>query len=149
MAFIITTFALRYPWGNATGTEVYRNIGNSSINQSKVIWCYNFKGEGHMARRCTQPNRPKNSEWFKEKMLLAQALESGIILDEEQLAFLADPGDRVDSSPYTQTLPTTVIFHTDDLDAFDSDCNEALSASAVLMAKLFAYDSDVLSDIPN
>ncbi|GKD00654.1 retrovirus-related pol polyprotein from transposon TNT 1-94 [Tanacetum coccineum] len=78
-------------------------------------------------------------------MLLAQALESGMILDEEHLAFLADPMDRVDSGLYTQTLPTTAIFYTDDLDAFDSDCDEAPSASVVLMAKLYAYDLDVLS----
>ncbi|GKA30184.1 hypothetical protein Tco_0716489 [Tanacetum coccineum] len=63
-----------------------------------------------MARQCTQPKRLKNSEWFMEKMLLAQAQE----------------------------------VRTDDLDAFDSDCDEAPSASAVLMAKLSAYDSDVL-----
>ncbi|GKE03978.1 hypothetical protein Tco_1395996, partial [Tanacetum coccineum] len=30
--------------------------------------------------------------WFKEKMLLVQAQESGQVLDEDQLAFLADPG---------------------------------------------------------
>ncbi|GJT89594.1 hypothetical protein Tco_1078439 [Tanacetum coccineum] len=72
-----------------------------------------------------------------------------LILDEEQLAFLADLGDRVDSGPDTQTLPNTAIFQTDDLDAFDSDCDEAPSASAVLMAKLFAYDSDVLFEVPN
>ncbi|GJT52193.1 retrovirus-related pol polyprotein from transposon TNT 1-94 [Tanacetum coccineum] len=36
-------------------------------------------------------------------------------------------------------------FQTDDLDAFDSDCDEAPSASAVLMAKLFLYDSKTLS----
>ncbi|GKC39456.1 hypothetical protein Tco_1051840 [Tanacetum coccineum] len=50
---------------------------------------------------------------------------SRITLDEEQLAFLADPGDRADSGPDTQTLPTTAIFQTDVLDAFDSDCDEA------------------------
>ncbi|GKE81393.1 hypothetical protein Tco_1551393 [Tanacetum coccineum] len=33
-------------------------------------------GEGHMARQCTQPKRPRNSTWFKEKMLLVQAQES-------------------------------------------------------------------------
>ncbi|GKB02729.1 hypothetical protein Tco_0830818, partial [Tanacetum coccineum] len=49
-------------------------------------------GEGNMARQCTQPKRPRNSAWFKEKMLLVQAQESGQVLDEEQLAFLADPG---------------------------------------------------------
>ncbi|GKD26419.1 hypothetical protein Tco_1232633 [Tanacetum coccineum] len=34
---------------------------------------------------------------------------------------------------------------TDDLDAFDSDCDEAPSIRAVLMANLFSYDSDVIS----
>ncbi|GKC24102.1 hypothetical protein Tco_1026252, partial [Tanacetum coccineum] len=38
---------------------------------------------------------------------------------------------------------------TDDLDAFDSDCDETPSASTVLMAKLFAYDHDVLSKVPS
>ncbi|GJY04865.1 hypothetical protein Tco_0370805 [Tanacetum coccineum] len=55
------------------------------------------KGEGHMARQCTKPKRSKNSEWFKEKILLAQTLESGAVLDEEQMAFLADNGDAVPS----------------------------------------------------
>nr|GFB08612.1 hypothetical protein [Tanacetum cinerariifolium] len=62
--------------------------------------------------------------WFKEKKLLAQAKQA-------------------------EALPTTAIFQTDDLDAFSSDCNEASSASAVLMAKLSAYDSDVLFEVPN
>nr|GEU57251.1 retrovirus-related Pol polyprotein from transposon TNT 1-94 [Tanacetum cinerariifolium] len=49
------------------------------------------QGEGHMARQFTKPKRPRSSAWFKEKMLLVQAQESGQVLDEEQLAFLADP----------------------------------------------------------
>nr|GEU47638.1 integrase, catalytic region, zinc finger, CCHC-type, peptidase aspartic, catalytic [Tanacetum cinerariifolium] len=40
-------------------------------------------------------------------------------------------------------LVTTSTFQTDDLDAFDSDYDEAPSASAVLMAKLFANETDV------
>nr|GEV43543.1 hypothetical protein [Tanacetum cinerariifolium] len=38
------------------------------------------------------------------------------------------------------------IFQTDDLDAFDSKCDEAPSASIVLITKLSAYDLDVLSE---
>ncbi|GJY02820.1 hypothetical protein Tco_0360972 [Tanacetum coccineum] len=45
-----------------------------------------------MDRQCTQPKRPRNAAWFKDQAMLAKALESGQILDEEQLAFLADPG---------------------------------------------------------
>ncbi|GJV27305.1 hypothetical protein Tco_1383753 [Tanacetum coccineum] len=48
--------------------------------------------EGHMARQCTQPKRPRNASWYKEKEMLAEAQEAGQILDEEQLAFLADLG---------------------------------------------------------
>ncbi|GKA92134.1 hypothetical protein Tco_0814059 [Tanacetum coccineum] len=39
-------------------------------------------------------------------------------------------------------------FQTDDLDAFDSDCDEAPSASSVLMAKLSSYDFETLSEVP-
>ncbi|GJW23815.1 hypothetical protein Tco_0034437 [Tanacetum coccineum] len=42
--------------------------------------------------KCTQPKRPRNDAWFKEKLMLAEAQEAGQTLDEEQLAFLADPG---------------------------------------------------------
>ncbi|GJX01866.1 hypothetical protein Tco_0185779 [Tanacetum coccineum] len=67
--------------------------GNNVAGQAKVVKCYNFKGEWHIARQCIQPKRPRNSACFKEKMLLVQAQESGQVLDEEQLAFLADCDD--------------------------------------------------------
>ncbi|GKA47585.1 hypothetical protein Tco_0740468 [Tanacetum coccineum] len=35
--------------------------------------------------------RPKNAAWFKDEAMLVEAQEAGHILDEEQLAFLADP----------------------------------------------------------
>ncbi|GJS50918.1 hypothetical protein Tco_0624280 [Tanacetum coccineum] len=68
-----------------------------------------------MARQCTKPKRPINSEWFKEKAILAEALESGVKLDEEQMAFLAYNGDTITITP---------------------------SASVVLMAKLSSDDSE-------
>ncbi|GJX18595.1 hypothetical protein Tco_0221272 [Tanacetum coccineum] len=46
----------------------------------------------------------------------------------------------------SQEIPTLIAFQTDDLDAFDSDCDETPSASAILMAKLSSYDSDILSE---
>ncbi|GJT01275.1 retrovirus-related pol polyprotein from transposon TNT 1-94, partial [Tanacetum coccineum] len=69
--------------GNATSIG-----GNKTRGQIRVVKCYNCQGEGHIARQCTQPKRPKNAAWFKEKAMLAEAQESGQILDEEQLAFL-------------------------------------------------------------
>ncbi|GKD04783.1 retrovirus-related pol polyprotein from transposon TNT 1-94 [Tanacetum coccineum] len=119
-------------------------MGTNTANQEKIVHCYNCQGEGHMARQCTKPERPKNSEWFKEKMLLAQALEIGVALDEEHMTFLADDGLTIATGQDTQELTTTAIFQTDDLDAFDSDYDEAPSANAILMAKLPTYDSNVL-----
>ncbi|GJR36463.1 hypothetical protein Tco_1212147 [Tanacetum coccineum] len=58
----------------------------------------------------------------------------------------ADNRDTITTCQQSQEIPTPAIFQTDDLDAFDFDYVEAPSASAVLMAKLSAYDSDVLSE---
>ncbi|GJX99323.1 hypothetical protein Tco_0356342 [Tanacetum coccineum] len=131
---------------NATRSVISRNRGNNAAVQARVVRSYNCHEEGHMARQCTQPKRPRNSAWFKEKILLVQAQEAGQVLDEDQLAFLADP--RVAEIQDTQTTIThNVAFQTDDLDAFDSNRDEAPGAKAVLMANLSSYDSDVISEI--
>ncbi|GJZ39307.1 integrase, catalytic region, zinc finger, CCHC-type containing protein [Tanacetum coccineum] len=121
--------------------------GNVAAGQPRVVKCYNCQGEGHMARQCTQPKRPRNAAWFKEKLMLAEAQEAGQILDEEQLAFLADPG--ISEAPVAQqTIPQNSAFQTDDLDAYDSDCDDLSSAKAVLMANLSSCDPEVLSEVP-
>nr|GEU43700.1 hypothetical protein [Tanacetum cinerariifolium] len=76
--------------------------GNNASGQTRVVKCYNYQGEGHMARQCTQSKRPRNATWYKEKAMLAEAQEARQILDEEQLAFLADPGVP-DEVPYSET----------------------------------------------
>ncbi|GJW90167.1 retrovirus-related pol polyprotein from transposon TNT 1-94 [Tanacetum coccineum] len=74
------------------GQVTVQNVqaGNTWANQPRVIRCYNCNGEGHMAKQCTAKKRVKDSEWFKDKMLLAQAQEVGVVLDEEQHDFLTD-----------------------------------------------------------
>ncbi|GJV44537.1 reverse transcriptase domain-containing protein [Tanacetum coccineum] len=129
--------------GNATSSG-----GNNAGGQARVVKCYNCQGEGHMARQCTQPKRPRNAAWFKEKAMLAEAQESGQILDEEQLAFLADPG-ILDGQAAQTTIPNNAAFQTEDLDAYDSDCDDVSTAQAVLMANLSNYGSDVISEVPH
>ncbi|GKB89185.1 hypothetical protein Tco_0961457 [Tanacetum coccineum] len=41
-----------------------------------------------------------------------------------------------------------VAFQTEDLDAYDSDCDDISSAKAVMMANLSSCDPDVLSEVP-
>ncbi|GJZ99926.1 retrovirus-related pol polyprotein from transposon TNT 1-94, partial [Tanacetum coccineum] len=106
--------------------------GNNEGDQARVVKCYNCQGEGHMARQCTQPKRPRNAAWFKDKAMLAEAQESSQILDEEQLAFLADPGILDIQATHT-IIPNNVAFQTEDLDAYDSDCDDISTAQVVLM----------------
>ncbi|GJY44387.1 integrase, catalytic region, zinc finger, CCHC-type containing protein [Tanacetum coccineum] len=136
MAFLTTVTSS----SNATS---YR--GNNTSGQARVVKCYNCQGEGHMARQCTQPKWPRNVAWYKEKAMFAEAQEAGQILDEEQLAFLADPG--VPDGQVVQTIiPNNAAFQTKDLDTYDSDYDDISNAKAVLMAKLSNYGSDVISE---
>ncbi|GJW28604.1 retrovirus-related pol polyprotein from transposon TNT 1-94 [Tanacetum coccineum] len=120
--------------------------GNKASGQARVVKCYICQGEGHMARQCTQPKRPRNVTWYKEKIMLAEAQEAGQILDEEQLAFLADPG-----VPDGQAVQTIILnnasFQTEDLDTYDSDCDDISNAQAVLMVNISNYGSDVISEL--
>ncbi|GJW18176.1 retrovirus-related pol polyprotein from transposon TNT 1-94 [Tanacetum coccineum] len=136
----------RFCWYENSG-KCYKFRGNNAAGKERVVKCYNCQGEGHMARQCTQPKRPMNSTWFKEKLLLVQEQEAGKELDEEQLAFLADLG-ILDGQAIQTTIPQNAAFHTDDLDAYDSDCDDIYSINTVLMANLSSYNSNVLSEAP-
>ncbi|GJV79176.1 retrovirus-related pol polyprotein from transposon TNT 1-94 [Tanacetum coccineum] len=69
-------------------------VRNANPGQARQVKCYSCNRVGHIARNCTQPKRPQNSEYFKDKMLLMQAQENGVVLDEEQLLFLAGGQDN-------------------------------------------------------
>nr|GFA77850.1 retrovirus-related Pol polyprotein from transposon TNT 1-94 [Tanacetum cinerariifolium] len=138
--------------------------GQARLGQARTVKCYNCNGTGHIARNCTQPKRPQNSKYFKDKMLLMQAQENGVALDAEQLLFLADGPDNafdddVDEQPIQDlALNGDNVFHAEDCDAFDSDVDEAPTAQTMFMANLSSgdpitdevgpsYDSDILSEV--
>ncbi|GJX19797.1 MAK10-like protein [Tanacetum coccineum] len=50
--------------------------GNYETSQPRVVKCYNYQVEGYMARHYTQPKRPRNYAWFKEKLMLVKAQEA-------------------------------------------------------------------------
>nr|GEW06242.1 hypothetical protein [Tanacetum cinerariifolium] len=113
--------------------------------KQRLIVCYNCKGEGHMSKQCTKPKRKRGTEWFKDKVLLVQAQVNGQVLQEEELEFFADPG-TVDSSSNQHVVTTNAAYQANDLDAYDSDCDEINTAKIALMANLSHYGSDNLAE---
>nr|GEV90128.1 retrovirus-related Pol polyprotein from transposon TNT 1-94 [Tanacetum cinerariifolium] len=124
--------------GGAAGYGGVQNrVGNANLGQARQVKCYNCNGTGHIARNCTQPKRPQNFEYYKDKMFLMQAQENEVALDAEQLLFLAGGQDN----------------------AFDDDVDEkpALMVETMFIANLSSanpvtdeagpsYDSDILSE---
>ncbi|GJT35747.1 retrovirus-related pol polyprotein from transposon TNT 1-94 [Tanacetum coccineum] len=46
-------------------------------------------------------------------------------------------------------VPHNAAFQTEDIDTYDSDCEDLSSAQAVFMANISNYGSDVISEVPN
>ncbi|GKA71989.1 integrase, catalytic region, zinc finger, CCHC-type containing protein, partial [Tanacetum coccineum] len=122
---------------NVAGNGGVQNRGAAANHsQDNPIKCYNCNRFGHIAKNCTQPKRPQNSDYFKDKMFLMQAQENGVDLAQKR--------DN--------------IFQADHIDAFDSDIDEAPTAHTMFMANLTStgpvydefgssYDSDILSEV--
>ncbi|GJU72645.1 hypothetical protein Tco_1264050 [Tanacetum coccineum] len=101
-----------------------------------------MKRNDSMPMNCTQPKRPQNSDYFKDKMLLMQAQENGAVLDEEELLFLAgEQGNTFDADVDNQPVQDLAlnednIFQADECDAFDSDVDDEPTAQTIFMANL-------------
>ncbi|GJS60034.1 hypothetical protein Tco_0654818 [Tanacetum coccineum] len=99
------------------------------------------------SKNCTQPKRPQNSDYFKDKMLLMQAQENGAILDEEELLFLGgEQGNTFDADVDNQPVQDLAlnednIFQADECDAFDSDVDDEPTAQSIFMANLSSVGS--------
>nr|GEY41756.1 hypothetical protein [Tanacetum cinerariifolium] len=134
----------------AGGTSRTYTSGASGNNfgKQKTVICYNCKEEDHMSKHCTKPKRKKDESWFKDKVLLVQAQANGQIPHEEELAFLADPG--IAEAQTTQIVIThNASYQADNLDAYDSYCDEINTAKVSLMANLSHYGSNDLVEVHN
>ncbi|GJV04477.1 retrovirus-related pol polyprotein from transposon TNT 1-94 [Tanacetum coccineum] len=126
MSFLSTVVTSRFPstnnqLRNSSNPRQQATIqdGRSNSSQQRVVKCFNCQRE---------------------------AQGSGKVLNEEEYTFLAYLG--VAKGSVTQTVIThNAAYQADDLDAYDSDCDEISTAKAVLMANLSSYDSNVLFEV--
>ncbi|GJX16735.1 hypothetical protein Tco_0217567 [Tanacetum coccineum] len=126
------------------------NPRTQAIIQNSQVMVHNVQGrqsQGYasnarnnqaLGAQCTARKRVKDSEWFKDKMPLAQAQEAGVVLDEEQHDFLADS-----------------------LEETDDYCDDKATANAIFMENVSPvgslnddtvaprYDSDTLFELPH
>nr|GFD59607.1 hypothetical protein [Tanacetum cinerariifolium] len=70
---------------------------------------------------------------------------NGQVLQEEELEFLDDPGIQ-ESSSNQMIITNNAAYQADNLDVYDSDCDEINSIKIALMANLSHYGSDNLAE---
>nr|GEU54068.1 integrase, catalytic region, zinc finger, CCHC-type, peptidase aspartic, catalytic [Tanacetum cinerariifolium] len=151
-------------WGRfVTAVKLNRGLRDSNydqLNQATVqdgmVVVHNIQGR--------QNRGQGNNARGVDKLLLMQAQENRVALDEEQLLFIAGGQDNVvdedvDEKP-VQDLALNVdnVFQADDYDAFDFDVDEAPTAQTMFMENLSSaysvydevslpYDSNILSEV--
>nr|GEU30730.1 Gag-Pol polyprotein [Tanacetum cinerariifolium] len=133
MSFLSAVVASRFP----TTNNPLRNSSNprqqATINNGRVT---------------LQPVQGRQISSATYKVLLVQSQANGQILHEEELAFLADLG--IPEGQATQTVITHYAsYQADDLDAYDSDCDELNTTKVALMVNLSHYGSDALAEVYN
>ncbi|GJU98652.1 hypothetical protein Tco_1327923 [Tanacetum coccineum] len=150
MSFLSTVVTSCFPstnnqLRNSSNPRQQATIHDGRVTVQPLQGRQNSYAAGNYSRQCPKPKRKRDATWFREKVLLVEAQGNGKVLNEEELEFLADPG--IAEGPVTQSVIThNAAYQADDLDAYDSDCDEISTAKAVLMANLSSYGSDVLSE---
>ncbi|GJZ22352.1 hypothetical protein Tco_0559391 [Tanacetum coccineum] len=146
MSFLSTVVTSRYP----TTNNQLRNSSNprqqATINDGRVTLQPVQEMKISFATGTTRTYTPGASRSNSGKQMTV--ISNGQILHEEELAFLVDPGTTEGQA--TQTVIThNAAYQADDLDAYDSDCDELNTAKVALMANLSHYGSDALAEVHN
>nr|GEZ98850.1 hypothetical protein [Tanacetum cinerariifolium] len=145
MSFLLAVVTSHYP----TTNNQQRNSSNprqQATIYDGILTLQPVQGRQiSFATGTTRTYTPGDDAWFKDKVLLVQAKANGQILYEEELVFLADPG--ITEVQAIQTVITyNAAYPADDLDAYDSDCDELNTAKLALMKNLSHYGSNVIAE---
>ncbi|GKF49648.1 hypothetical protein Tco_0142899, partial [Tanacetum coccineum] len=138
MSFLIAIVTSCYP----TTNNQLRNLSNpgqqATINNGRVTLQPIQGRQTSLAAGTSRTYTPgaSRSNYRKQRTVISQA--SGQILNEEEFAFLADAG--IPEGQATQIVIThNLAYQADDLDAYESDCDELNTAKVALRANLSHY----------
>nr|GEU80551.1 hypothetical protein [Tanacetum cinerariifolium] len=148
MSFLTTVVTSRYsPTNNQLRTlsnpRQQATINNGRVTIQPIQGRQNSMTAGMSRQYTSRPSGTSGKQ--RDKVLLVQAQANGQVLHEEELEFLADPGiAETQSTQYVVT--NNAAYQADDLDAYDSDCDEINSAKIALMENLSHYGSNNLAE---
>ncbi|GJT01766.1 hypothetical protein Tco_0822935 [Tanacetum coccineum] len=151
MSFLSVVVTSRYP----TTNNQLRNSSNprqqATINDGRVTLQPVQGRKIYFATGTTRTYTPgeSGSNSGKQRTVICyNSQANGQILHEEELAFLADPGTTEGQA--TQTVIThNAAYQANDLDAYDSNCDELNTAKVALMENLSHYGSYALIEVHN
>ncbi|GKD00596.1 hypothetical protein Tco_1170870, partial [Tanacetum coccineum] len=144
-SFLNAVVTSRYP----TTNNQLRNSSNprqqATINNGRVTLQPIQGRQTSLAAGTSRTYTPRTSGSNSGKQRTVISQESGQILHEEELAFFANLG--IPKGQATQTVIThNATYQADDLDTYDTDCDELNTAKVSLMENLSHYGSDALTE---
>ncbi|GJW80782.1 retrovirus-related pol polyprotein from transposon TNT 1-94 [Tanacetum coccineum] len=159
MSFLTAVVTSRYPTTNnqlrnSSNPRQQATINNGReqvetiLENKEQLSATTAKGKATCPNRCTKTKEEKDDSWFKDKVLLVQAQESGQILHEEELAFLADPGIlEGQATPYfalhgefISLSYAAVEQHRLESKTFEVKMNQALNENERLLEQVMSKD---------
>nr|GEU39297.1 retrovirus-related Pol polyprotein from transposon TNT 1-94 [Tanacetum cinerariifolium] len=149
MSFLTLVVTSWYPSTNNQLSTSSNPRQQATINNGRVTIQPIQGRQNSMAAGSSRPYTSGSSGTSgkqKDKVLLVQAHANGQVLQEEELEFLADPG-IAETSSTQYAVTNNAAYQADDLDAYDSDCDEFNSAKIAQMANLSHYGFDNLAEI--
>ncbi|GKD11947.1 hypothetical protein Tco_1196354, partial [Tanacetum coccineum] len=146
MAFLTTISSSRFPSTNNQLRTSSNPRNQTTIQEGRVTvqqvqgkQGQNYSGTAYKSNATSSKGNIASGE--------ARVVKCYNCQDEEQLAFLVDPGIPVGQA---QTIiPHNAAFQTEDLNTYDSEYDDLSTIQAVLMANISNYGSDVISEVPN
>ncbi|GJX16767.1 hypothetical protein Tco_0217599 [Tanacetum coccineum] len=149
MAFLTAVASSRFPSTNnqlRTSSNLRNQVtiqdGRVTMQQVQGRQGQNYSGTTYIGNATSSRGNITSGQAKVVKCYNCQG--EGHILDEEQITFLEDPGIPADQA---QTIiPRNAVFQTEDLDTYDSDCDDLSTVQAVLMANISNYGSDIISE---